>query len=382
MDLIYAAIKIITIPDIFSNKYSNYSNTFFERRNQLAVEESASEEKAAAEEEAVEKAVEEAGAAPGLAKALKAEGAAQGPFAKALKALKAVTSAGAAAVATVNSIAVRQAAGEEEEKEEEEKEEEEKEEERAAAEKETPEERNNHDAEPDIIRGDSSAYDNSIAIYLKKYGYASRLTQKDIIEILQQWRELKEKDWINTVPVNDNPHLVELDINSEEYKIIESVYHITCDFSRRRRSSKCAIERIERVHNKIAWNNFINKAIDEQGNNYCDIPLWHGTSRTDPSLIYRDEIGLKTQFSGSVNGRLYGDGIYMALNASYSNSSYPFFTKENTKLKKSEAQIFLMRARVTSIPQDVYQSYDSIYVFKKESYCYPEYLISYSYSYI
>jgi hypothetical protein len=54
MDLIYAAIKIITIPDIFSNKYSNYSNTFFERRNQLAVEESASEEKAPVEEEAVE----------------------------------------------------------------------------------------------------------------------------------------------------------------------------------------------------------------------------------------------------------------------------------------------------------------------------------------
>jgi hypothetical protein len=56
MDLIYAAIKIITIPDIFSNKYSNYSNTFFERRNQLAVEESASEEKAPVEEEAVEEA--------------------------------------------------------------------------------------------------------------------------------------------------------------------------------------------------------------------------------------------------------------------------------------------------------------------------------------
>jgi hypothetical protein len=118
MDLIYAAIKIITIPDIFSNKYSNYSNTFFERRNQLAVEE-------AGAAPGLAKAVEEAGAAPGLAKpveesaseeeaveeAVEEAGAAPGPLAKALKAVK--------------SIAVQQAAREEEEEEEEEKTEEE-----------------------------------------------------------------------------------------------------------------------------------------------------------------------------------------------------------------------------------------------------------------
>jgi hypothetical protein len=371
MDLIYAAIKIITIPDIFSNKYSNYSNTFFERRNQLAVEESASEEKAAAEEEAVE----EVGAAQGpFAKALKAEGAAQGPFAKALKA---VTAAGAAAVATVKSIAVvPQAAGAEEEEEEEEKEEEKEE---------TPEERNNHDAEPDIIRADSSTYDLYIAKYLRIYG--SKLSEENIIPILQKWRELKQKDWINTVPVNDNPHLVELDIKSEEYKIIKSLYHLTCDYSYnlsypgyQGTPPNCAIERIERVHNKKAWNNFINKAINEQSNNYYDIPLWHGTSRTDPSLIYRDEIGLRTQFSGRVNGKVYGDGIYMSLTASYSNGSYAFITGKHTKLKKTEAQIFLMRARGTSIPQDVYQLHEggNTYLFKKESYCYPEYLITYN----
>ena len=364
MDLIYDAIKIITIPDIFSNKYSNYSNTFFERRNQLAVEESASEEKAAAEEEAVEEAVKEAGAAQGpLAKA---EGAAQGPLAKALRAV----------AATVRSIAVRQAAGEKEEEEEraaaEEEEEEKEEKERAAAEKETPEERNNHDAEPNIIRGDSSDCDQYIANYLKDY---RSISEDNIIKILQNWRELKEKDWINTVPVNDNPRLVELDINSEEYRIIESLYHISCDVHRGF-SYRCTIERIERVHNKKAWNNFINKAIHEQRNYYCDIPLWHGTSRTDPSLIYHDDIGLKIR--EAINGRSYGNGIYMSLTAHYSNIGYGSRTEKNTRLQKPEAQIFLMRARVTSIRQDVYKSYRNIYVFNKESYCYPEYLISYS----
>jgi hypothetical protein len=80
-----------------------------------------------------------------------------------------------------------------------------------------------------------------------------------------------------------------------------------------------------------------------------------------------------------VNGIIYGDGIYMALNASYSNSHYAFYTGKTTKFNKNpKVQIFLMRARVTSSRQDVYKLFDgNIYVFKKESYCYPEYLITY-----
>lgn len=75
----------------------------------------------------------------------------------------------------------------------------------------------------------------------------------------------------------------------------------------------------------------------------------------------------------------------MALNASYSNSYYAFYTGKTTRIMKNpKYQIFLMRARVTSSHQgkDVYKLIDGkIYVFKRESYCYPEYLITISYNY-
>ena len=45
--------------------------------------------------------------------------------------------------------------------------------------------------------------------------------------------------------------------------------------------------------------------------------LFHGTSGTDPKLVYDSEEGLDMRFS---NDGMWGRGIYFAVNSSYSNS--------------------------------------------------------------
>ena len=61
--------------------------------------------------------------------------------------------------------------------------------------------------------------------------------------------------------------------------------------------------------------------------------LFHGTSSTDPSLIYKSESGLDMRFS---NSGMYGKGIYFAEHSSYSDG-YAFY-KNNAVGQK---QMFL-----------------------------------------
>ena len=55
--------------------------------------------------------------------------------------------------------------------------------------------------------------------------------------------------------------------------------------------------------------------------------LFHGTSGTDPKLIYDSEEGLDMRFSK--NG-MWGVGIYFAVNSEYSNS-YAFRAPQNER---------------------------------------------------
>ena len=56
--------------------------------------------------------------------------------------------------------------------------------------------------------------------------------------------------------------------------------------------------------------------------------LWHGTSTLNPEEIYKkDGEGFNINYA---NGGLWGQGIYFAVNASYSGNYYKFEVKENT----------------------------------------------------
>ncbi len=49
--------------------------------------------------------------------------------------------------------------------------------------------------------------------------------------------------------------------------------------------------------------------------------MFHGTSGTDPKLIYQSEEGFNVNYS---NAGFWGKAIYFAENSSYSNASYSY----------------------------------------------------------
>lgn len=60
--------------------------------------------------------------------------------------------------------------------------------------------------------------------------------------------------------------------------------------------------------------------------------LWHGTSGTDPSEVYKKD-GLNIAYS---NDRcIWGRGIYFAVNASYSCPSYSFKVNSNSNFNSN-----------------------------------------------
>jgi len=61
------------------------------------------------------------------------------------------------------------------------------------------------------------------------------------------------------------------------------------------------------------------------GEQNITLELFHGTSSTDPQMIYQGEDGFDMRFSRS---GMWGQGIYFAVNASYS-TNYSYSTALN-----------------------------------------------------
>ena len=82
--------------------------------------------------------------------------------------------------------------------------------------------------------------------------------------------------------------------------------------------------------------------------------LFHGTSQTKPEVIYNGEIGFDMRHS---NSGMWGNGIYVAVNASYSTGGYSFKNDDDTR------SIFYCRV---AIGEDVTLPSDSKYRFPPE----------------
>jgi hypothetical protein len=76
--------------------------------------------------------------------------------------------------------------------------------------------------------------------------------------------------------------------------------------------------------------------------------LFHGTSATDPSLIYKSESGLDMRFS---KPGMYGKGIYFAENSSYSDG-YAYFKNNSSGQKQMFLALVLVGDSVGLHPQD------------------------------
>ena len=58
--------------------------------------------------------------------------------------------------------------------------------------------------------------------------------------------------------------------------------------------------------------------------------MWHGTSLTDPKVIYDSIDGFNTQFSR--DNSVWGRAVYFAVNASYSCDDYAFKVPNGYKI--------------------------------------------------
>ena len=80
------------------------------------------------------------------------------------------------------------------------------------------------------------------------------------------------------------------------------------------------VKKVQILQNFHLWNAYqveVKKLCDKLQKAPETQLLWHGTSKTDPKLIYEGEVGFDIRYSGE--GNKWGPAIYFAKNASYSH---------------------------------------------------------------
>ena len=121
------------------------------------------------------------------------------------------------------------------------------------------------------------------------------------VEFPSHWEGHREGEEWKIVPVN--PH-------SREFMEIAARFTSTMPYA--------TIERIERVQNRVLWRRYrdckerLGRDLPSAGEKH----LFHGTRQTDPKVIYSGDAGFDVGHSGV---GLWGQGIYFAVNASYSH---------------------------------------------------------------
>ncbi|KAI6653609.1 hypothetical protein LOD99_3504 [Oopsacas minuta] len=166
-------------------------------------------------------------------------------------------------------------------------------------------------------------------------------------------------------------------------------------------TSRCIIKTIDRIQNKWLWRKYQQtrdgfKAIEQNEN---ELTVFHGTSATDPELIYKGAEGFDFRHS---NIGMWGKANYFAVNASFCES-YQY--TDPTTNSKMILQVKLLAGNVAHLPskssltmppplpnfmkqQFVGQRYDTVsgdhtagskvYMVYTNERAYPEYLITYS----
>uniref|UniRef100_A0A6B2LD09 Poly [ADP-ribose] polymerase n=1 Tax=Arcella intermedia TaxID=1963864 RepID=A0A6B2LD09_9EUKA len=194
------------------------------------------------------------------------------------------------------------------------------------------------------------------------------------------------KEWVPQTNPIETPNVPK---DSPEWQIVETHFKKTLPQS--------TITSIQRIQNQILWERYSNNSrfmTKRLGPKTNEQYLFHGTSKTDPSLIYASDTGFDMRYCTS---GMWGIAIYFAVNASYS-TNYCYTTPTGEK------QMFLAQVLVgedyATLPDNklkkpplkqvdsggIRQDYDSVsgetgnskvYMIYENGRAYPKYLISY-----
>ena len=133
-------------------------------------------------------------------------------------------------------------------------------------------------------------------------------------------------DW---APQSKECELVALTAEDETFGTISARFHQTMPST----SKICTIQRIQ---NQWLWRKYSTElaCVAEKNGGLANMTraLFHGTSSTDPKLVYQGEDGFDMRFSR--NG-MWGQGIYFAANASYSHN-YAYASKIQSAMQKNQ----------------------------------------------
>jgi Poly(ADP-ribose) polymerase catalytic domain len=252
-------------------------------------------------------------------------------------------------------------------------------------------------------------YINKIAVLIKEKEYKNELQSKDksleqLTKSITQLNIETEKNNMELLKLRDTnnfpkywnittgaPQVVQLfklKSTSKEYTNIAN--HIL-------KTVPCQIISIIRIQNPWIW-----RLYNAELNNFHDfgIPInesyfFHGTYTTHPSKIYNSEVGLDVLYS---NDGLWGKGVYLAAQASYSDKGGYVYVENGVKHLLYVRAILgdtvkMPPTKLLEFPLNpkTKRKFDSlceqesderpvsvIYVFKRSVQTYPEYVISYT----
>ena len=185
--------------------------------------------------------------------------------------------------------------------------------------------------------------------------------------------------------------VVDLDLNSGEFQKVEKQFKATLPATK--------VTNIKRIQNKWVWKAFqleVNRMTQIYDSPPKTLTLFHGTSNTQPSLIYESDQGFDLKFASAKC--FWGRANYFAEKASYSHEGF------RHQLADGSFQMLVAKVIVGNfydmgtkhdttlthpplLPGSTINRYDSIkgntancdvYMTYSNQKCYPEYLISYT----
>ncbi|XP_047660504.1 protein mono-ADP-ribosyltransferase PARP14-like [Tachysurus fulvidraco] len=157
---------------------------------------------------------------------------------------------------------------------------------------------NNHPYEADLITARAKGKHGEIELV------RIDLKQQPSVSLPSHWEDMKGKLVLR----------VKIQQGSQEYADVETSF--------RRTGLTSIILKIERVQNEILWKNYMNqKELLEKKNNHTNNEklLFHGTGSDNIDKI--NDRGFNRSYAG-MNGAVYGNGVYFAVDPSYSARGY------------------------------------------------------------
>jgi len=157
------------------------------------------------------------------------------------------------------------------------------------------------------------------------------LTTEAVLESIMSWTPSLPEETSN----DEDLEILNLPLDGEEFQRVSKMFYITMPSNVKGRKTNTIVN-IQKVINTTLRKNWSHE-LEMCRNRNKKAPLheyvrllWHGTSNTNPKIIYESDKGWKVNYAG--DGNLWGKGLYFSQDAVYSGGKYAFMTEKGTQI--------------------------------------------------